>query len=227
MNRAADRTYSGILFDLDGTLVDSLELILSSYRHTIKEHLGRTIPDEEWMRTMGMPLRIQLRSFTDSPQLLESMFQTYIEHNQRNHDRLLRPFPGMQGVVAALRNAGYRMGVVTSKIREHAWRELRAFGMDGYFDGMVSADDVARPKPDPEPVLKALEALELPAQEALFVGDSLFDLQAGRAAAVHTAAALWGPFGRDRLEDGRPDYWLEDVSALATLLGVVPEGTDA
>jgi pyrophosphatase PpaX len=226
MNPAPGRSYAGVLFDLDGTLVDSLELILSSYRHTIKVHLGREIPDEEWMRTMGMPLRIQLRYFTDSPQTLDAMFQTYVEHNQRNHDRLLRPFPGMREVVAALRDAGYRMGVVTSKIREHAWRELRAFGMDGYFDGMVSADDVAKPKPDPEPVLIALETLKLAAGETLFVGDSLFDLQAGRAAAVHTAAALWGPFRRERLVEGRPDHWLEDVAALARLLGVDPEGQD-
>ncbi len=225
--KRAPNSYTGLLFDLDGTLVDSLDLILASYRHMIQVHLGETISDEEWMRTMGMPLRIQLESFSDSPEQREAMFRTYLAHNQENHDRLLRPFDGMREAVAALHDAGYRMAVVTSKIRDHAWRELRTFSMAKHFDAMVSADDVERPKPDPEPVHKALEALGLQTGEALFVGDSLFDLQAGRAAAVDTAAALWGPFRREQLEEGRPDYWLEDVDALRALLGVAREADDA
>ena len=226
MNKTSS-TYKGVLFDLDGTLVDSIDLILASYRHMIEVHLGQTISDEEWLRTMGMPLRIQLQSFSDSPEQREAMFNTYLAHNQENHDRLLRPFAGMREAVAALHDAGYRMAVVTSKIRDHAWRELRAFDMADYFDVMVSADDVEKPKPDPEPVRKALEAMQLPAAEALFVGDSLFDLQAGRAAGVDTAAALWGPFGREQLEAGRPDHWLTDVDALRDLLGVATEAGDA
>ena len=220
-------TFTGILFDLDGTLVDSLDLILASYRHTIEVHLGRTIPDEEWMRTMGMPLRIQLKNFSDSPEQRQAMFETYVKHNQENHDRLLRSFPGMPEAIAAIHDGGYRLGVVTSKIRDHAWRELRTFGMADHFEGMVSADDVEKPKPDPEPVRKALEALELTPEDTLFVGDSLFDLQAGRAAGVRTAAALWGPFDRGRLEEGQPDYWLPDIGAMLDLLGVSLELEDA
>jgi pyrophosphatase PpaX len=223
----SDRAYAGILFDLDGTLVDSLQLILASYRHTIQVHLERTIPDEEWMRTMGMPLRIQLKNFSDSPEQRQAMFETYLKHNQEHHDRLLRPFHGMPEAVAAIHKAGYRLGVVTSKIRDHAWRELRTFGMADFFDGMVSADDVENPKPDPEPVHKALEVLDLARDEALFVGDSLFDLHAGRAAGVNTAAALWGPFERQRLEEGRPDYWLRDIDEMLELLDVKVESHDA
>lgn len=222
-----NKPYTAVLFDLDGTLVDSLDLILASYRHMIEVHLGQTISDEEWLRTMGMPLRIQLESFSDSPQQRDAMFHTYLAHNQENHDRLLRPFAGMREAVAALHDAGYRMAVVTSKIRDHAWRELRAFDMADYFDAMVSADDVEKPKPDPEPVHKGLQALGLQAGAALFVGDSLFDLQAGRSAGVDTAAALWGPFQRERLEAGRPNYWLADVDALRALLGVAREAGDA
>lgn len=80
--------YRGVLFDLDGTLVDSLDLILNSYRHTMREHLGRVPPHEEWMHTMGRPLRVQLESFAESPEQLKAMFQTYIKHNQAHHDRL-------------------------------------------------------------------------------------------------------------------------------------------
>jgi pyrophosphatase PpaX len=215
--------YRGLLFDLDGTLVDSLDLILSSYRHTLKEHLGKSLPDEEWMNTLGMPLRVQLERFAETPAQLEAMFDTYIAHNEANHARLVRPFPGMAAAIQSLHTAGYRLGVVTSKIRENAIRELRTCGLDGLFAGLVSASDVTRPKPHPEPVLQGLESLGLAAAKCLMVGDSLFDLQAARAAGVDTAAALWGPFGRARLSPGEPDYWLEDVSELLDLLSVEPE----
>ncbi|KPK81679.1 MAG: hypothetical protein AMS25_05390 [Gemmatimonas sp. SM23_52] len=215
--------YRGVLFDLDGTLVDSLDLILSSYRHTMRKHLGRVPPDEEWMHTMGRPLRVQLESFADSPEQLEAMFQTYIQHNQAHHDRLIRLFPGMREVLSTLHRAGYRLGVVTSKIRDNALRELRTSGLEGMFDGLVSANDVERPKPDAEPVERALRSLDLPAADVLLVGDSLYDLQAGRAAGVHTAAALWGPSDHDRLAAGEPDYWLRDIDELLELLCVEPE----
>lgn len=213
-----NRSYSGILFDLDGTLVDSLDLILSSYRHTMSVHLGHVPPDDAWLTTMGTPLRAQLRSFSDGPEQLEAMFQTYVAHNQAHHDRLIRLFPGMREGVVRLRRAGYRLCVVTSKIGEHAIRELRASGLDGLFDGLVSADDVRWPKPDPEPVRLALEKLGVGARDALMVGDSLYDLEAARDAGVDTAAALWGPFRREQLEMGGPTFWVEDVKDLLAIL---------
>ncbi len=214
------RSYNGVLFDLDGTLVDSLDLILSSYRHTMSVHLGQVPPDGVWLNTMGTPLRAQLRGFSDDPEQLEAMFQTYVAHNQANHDRLIRLFPGMREGVVRLRKAGYRLCVVTSKIGEHAIRELRTSGLDGLFDGLVSADDVRRPKPDGEPVLLALESLGIGARNALMVGDSLYDLEAARAAGVDAAAALWGPFRREQLEKGRPTYWVEDMQDLLAILGL-------
>jgi len=211
-------SYSGILFDLDGTLVDSLDLILSSYRHTMSVHLGHVPPEDAWLATMGTPLRSQLESFGDDPVQLEAMFQTYVAHNQANHDRLIRLFPGMREGVVKLRKAGYRLCVVTSKIGEHAIRELRDSGLDGLFDGLVSVDDVRRPKPDPEPVRLALEKLGVGAPDALMVGDSLHDLEAARAAGVDAAAALWGPFRREQLEKGSPTYWVEDMKDLLAIL---------
>jgi pyrophosphatase PpaX len=214
------RDYHGVLFDLDGTLVDSLDLILSSYRHTMSAHLGHVPPDEAWLGTMGMPLRVQLRRFSEDPEQQKAMFQTYVAHNQANHDRLIRLFPGMREGVVRLRKAGYRLCVVTSKIRDHAIRELRTSGLDGLFDGLVSADEVRRPKPDPEPVLLALESLGIGARDALMVGDSVYDLEAARAAGVDAAAALWGPFRREQLEEGRPTFWVNDFADLWAILNL-------
>ncbi len=215
--------YRGLLFDLDGTLVDSLDLILSSYRHTMAQHLGRVPPDDEWLDTMGRPLRVQLESFAGTPEQLEAMFQTYVDHNEENNQRLIRPFPGMRPAIESLRGAGFRMGVVTSKIGAHARRELRSCGLDGLFDGMVAADDVERPKPHPEPVLRGLQSLGTAARETLMVGDSLYDLESARAAGVDAAAALWGPFDRARLSPGVPTHWIRHIDELLLLLGVESE----
>jgi len=221
------KKYEGVLFDLDGTLVDSLELILSSYRHTMSQHLGRECPDEEWLNTMGKPLKVQLQSFAESPEQLEKMFHTYVAHNEAHHRQLIRPFPRMKQTVTALKRAGYRLAVVTSKIRDHALRELRTCELEGLFDGLVSASDVRRPKPDAEPTISGLQSIAVAAVDALLVGDSLFDLLSARAAGVDTAAALWGPFDRIRLGPGKPKYWLEEASELLPLLGVTPEPRDA
>jgi pyrophosphatase PpaX len=218
--------YQGILFDLDGTLVDSLELILSSYRHTMSRHLGRAMPDEEWLNTMGKPLRVQLESFADTPEQQEAMFLTYIAHNEANHQHLIQPFPRMQETVIALKRAGFKLAVVTSKIRDHALRELRSVGLEGLFDGLVSASDVERPKPDPQPVVQALKGIGVAAADALVVGDSLYDLLSARAAHTDSAAALWGPFDRIRLAPGKPKYWLDDVAELLPLLGVATGASD-
>ena len=212
--------YRGILFDLDGTLVDSIELILSSFRHTMSTHLGRMPPDEEWLRTLGRPMRVQMGAFARSAAELEAMIRTYVAHNQANHEVLVRPFPGMSESVARLRQHGYRLAVVTSKLRQAALRELDTCGLDGMFEGVVSASDVERPKPDPQPVELGVETLEMTPGEVLFVGDSIFDLEAGRAADVDTAAALWGPFVREQLAPGEPDYWLEHIEELLDLLGM-------
>ena len=212
------RPFAGVLFDLDGTLVDTLDLILASYRHTMREHLGTVPPDEEWLRTMGTPLAAQLRDFAKTPEQAEAMLQTYLIHNEEHQERLIRRFPGALEAVRAIRAAGYRVGIVTSKLGDNARRELTSCGFDGLFDALVSASDVERPKPHPEPVLRALAAIEAPADTALLVGDSVYDLRAGRAAGVDTAAALWGPFDRSALAAGQPDYWLEDLDELLELL---------
>lgn len=221
------RRYSGLLFDLDGTVVDTLELILSSYRYTMAQHLGQAPPDEEWRRTMGTPLREQLRGFARTPEELEAMLSTYLEHNQAHHDRMVRSFPGMRAALLAFRDAGYRMAIVTSKLRAQALRELRTCELADLFETLVCADDVERPKPHPEPVLRAARGLGIPGQRLLLVGDSIFDLRAGRAAGLDTAAALWGPFERAELTPARPTYWLSDVDALLKLLSPRPVEGDA
>ncbi len=206
---------STVLFDLDGTIIDSIDLILRSYRHTLRAHRGLEPPDEVWMKGLGTPLWVQFRDWTDDPAEIEAMVATYRAYNLEHHDALVRPYDGVVQAVRDLKARGKTLGLVTSKMKSGAERGLRVAGLEQVFDTIVGSDEVEHPKPHPEPVLKALQRLGAPPGDAVFVGDSRHDIECGRAAGVKTAAVLWGPFDRSHLADLAPDYWLEDPADLA------------
>ena len=208
---------STFLFDLDGTLIDSIELIMSSFRHTMLTHRGAVPPDGDWRAGFGRPLRPQLARYARDADEVSRMAATYRAHNLEHHDRLVRPYAGIRPVVAELAERGARLGVVTSKNRPAARQGLRHCGLDGFFDMVVTSDDVTEHKPHPAPVLAALARLQAGPAETVFIGDSPHDCQAGRAAGVATAAALWGPFSRASLDPHGPDHWLEHPEAILGL----------
>lgn len=205
------------LFDLDGTLIDSTDLIMEAFRHTMRTHLG-AVPDENrWRAGFGRPLRPQLANFARDAGQASRMVDTYRDFTDEHHDRLLRPFPGIDDALAALRRGGARLGIVTSKTNGLARRGLARCGLDGRFDALVGMDDVQPHKPHPAPVLAALRQLSADAGRAVFIGDSPYDIQAGRAAGVRTAAVLWGAFSRKELDPQSPDYWLTNQAGIAAL----------
>lgn len=207
-----------VLFDLDGTLIDSIELILASYRHTLAAHGRPQVPDAEWMRGVGTPLRVQLGQWAESAADLQALVATYREFNLANHDRMITAYPGIVELVRAVRVNGLRTGVVTSKNREGARRGLQLVGLEDSIEVLVCADDVVNPKPHREPVDLAVTELSADPNTTLFVGDSIHDLLSGRAAGVLTGAVLWGPFRRGVLEPAAPDFWLETPAELGKLL---------
>ena len=208
------------VFDLDGTLIDSLGLILASYRHTMVTHLGTSPPDALWVAGMGTPLAVQMQSFARDDEMAGEMVETYQEHNLSNHDSMVRPFAGVSDSVAGLRSRGVILAIATSKRARATRMGLRACGLpEEWFAAIVTADDVTRPKPDPEPVLRALELCgRTDEHSAVYVGDSIHDMKSGRAAGISTAAALWGPNSRETLEPAKPDIWLNTPAEIATLL---------
>ena len=206
-----------VLFDFDGTLIDTVELIMASYRHTVEAHGFTAVPEELWLQNLGIPLRVQFRHFTEDLDEVQAMIKTYLAHNVEHHDQLVAEYPGVRDQVRALHQAGYRLGLVTSKMHGGLERGLEAGGYEGLFEVLIGADDVENPKPHPEPVLLALERLGVEPESAIYVGDSTHDMAAGRAAGVRTAAAMWGPFKREQLEPHKPDYWLEHPSDLQRL----------
>jgi pyrophosphatase PpaX len=207
-----------VLFDLDGTLIDSIRLILDSYHHTLAAHGVPPRTDEDWLRGVGTPLSVQFAEWRDDLGKLEAMVATYRAYNLANHDRMVTVYPGVVAAVEAIRAGGRRTGLVTSKNRQGALRGLTLVRLEAMMDVLVCADEVTNPKPHPEPVEKAVALLGADPATTVYVGDSIHDMMSGRAAGVRTAAALWGPFGRDHLELATPDYWLETPADLLTLL---------
>jgi pyrophosphatase PpaX len=208
-----------VLFDLDGTLIDSIRLILDSYHHTLAAHGIPPRTDDHWLRGVGTPLIVQFAEWRDDLGKLEAMVATYREYNLAHHDRMVTVYPGVVAAIEAIRAAGRRTGLVTSKNRQGALRGLTLVRLETMMDVLVCADEVTNPKPHPEPVEKAVALLGADPGTTVYVGDSIHDMVSGRAAGVRTAAALWGPFGREHLEVASPDYWLETPADLATLLG--------
>lgn len=213
-----------LLFDLDGTLIDSVDLILRSKQYAFESRGLQAPSDAEWLRWLGTPLRDTFARFTDDPAEVDRFIAAYREFQMAHHDELLRPYPGVRDALAALRAAGHPFGVVTSKSVELSERGLARLGLLEFMDTIVGADSTKRHKPDPEPVRVALERLNTPAERAVFVGDSVHDMYAGNAAGVGTVAALWGPFTRAELEPSRPTYYLEHPGGLPALVAGLAGG---
>ena len=205
-----------VLFDLDGTLVDTEELILSSARHATAQVLGEALPDSVLRHNIGVPLRVQMAEY--APAHVDELLAAYRAHNEIVHDDLIREYPGTEQALEAVRSAGYPMAIVTSKSRPVAQRGLDFFGLGPYFDFIVGYEDTTIHKPEAEPILEAARRLGVSAGECLYVGDSPHDMASGKAAGALTAAAMWGPFP-DRVLDPGPDFALAYLGQLADLLG--------
>jgi len=217
--RRVGHPWRAVLFDLDGTLADTTALIVECFQRTVEAHLGERLPPERWLATMGRPLRVQMRDFARDEAEWEAMVATYNTHQEALHDGRVRAFDHAAEVLDALRAAGVPVALVTSKGRRMTERTLSCCGLAERIEVCVCGDEVERPKPDPEPVRRALDLLGTGpgGEDVLFVGDSPFDVRAGRAAGVRTAAALWGPFSESVLACERPHHTLRALPDLLVL----------
>lgn len=212
------REVRGVLFDLDGTLLDTQELLLASFRHTMREVLGEDVPDARLMAKVGQPLNTQMWDFTDDASAHEELCRAYRTYNAEVHDQLIRLFPHVRETLSLLREVGLPLGVVTSKRHDVALRGLSCFELEGFFRFVIGSDDWPEHKPHPGPVAHGCEVLGLRPGECVYVGDSPFDMQAGNGAGCSTVAALWGMFPEAVLRAEHPDFACADIAALPQLL---------
>lgn len=206
-----------VLFDLDGTIVDSIALLLASMNYAF-EGRKRRPTEAEWIAGLGTPLPEQLTPFITSEDDRAHLVSRYREFQNEHHDRLMESYPGVAETLALLKKRGHPMGVVTSKGNAMMDRGLRFIGADRYMQVAVGFDSCHLHKPDPFPVLLAVGKLGYTPSESVFVGDSPHDIRAGNAAGVATIAALWGPFTREMLEPCGPSHFIDTISDLPPLL---------
>jgi pyrophosphatase PpaX len=207
------------LFDFDGTLVDTTELIYQSMRHATGEVLGRDdLPREVLLANVGQPLPRQMELL--DAERAEELLESYRLHNNEHHDSLIGEFPGVEGSLARLRSAGVKIAVVTSKRRPSVEMALERFpGLGEVVDRFVTMEDTEEHKPHPGPLLKGLELLGgVPKEEAAYVGDSPFDVAAAKDAGVKSVAVSWGAFAEDTLRSAEPDYLVPDIDSAVDVL---------
>lgn len=206
--------FRAVLFDVDGTLIDTAELIADALEYACARHLGRTHPRDTYYALIGKPAIVQMEILggDKAPEMMDTAIAYYEEHHEEE-----QPFPGALDTLAQLKEVGIRLALVTSKTRFELNPTLERVPLQRYATVIVTADMTTRPKPYPDPVYLALQTLQIGAHESLFIGDSPYDLQSGRAAGVHTGAAAWGPHPRATLEAEVPDHLFTSYREILTL----------
>ena len=205
-----------ILFDLDGTLLDTNELIIQSFKHTYKRHLNKHVDKEEIIKSFGEILKITLdREFGEYS---EEAIKTYRGFQVENFEKLIAIHNGVGAGVKELHRLGYKLGIVTSRLNESTVKGLKHFGLVDYFESIISADDTEIHKPDPTPAFMALVRLGGKPEETIIVGDSPFDILCGKNAGITSVAVGWSALPMDIILKCEPDYVVESMEELMVLI---------
>ncbi|MBB6217612.1 pyrophosphatase PpaX [Anaerosolibacter carboniphilus] len=209
-------TIKYILFDLDGTLLDTNNLIIESFQHTYRQHLNKEVTREYILESFGEILRITLER--ECKDCVEEAIETYRRYQIENFDRLITIHTGVKEVVKSLYEQGYKLAVVTSRLNESALRGLKHFHLESYFECMIGADDTDRHKPDPTPARMALEAMGGTPEEAIMIGDSPFDIQCAQNAGIISAVVSWSALPPEIYMVHKPDYVIDSMEELVEII---------
>ncbi|QQZ10363.1 pyrophosphatase PpaX [Heyndrickxia vini] len=207
-----------ILFDLDGTLIDTNELIISSFLHTLNGYYPDQYKREDVLPFIGPSLYATFSSI--DKERTEEMIENYRAYNLENHDLLVKEFNGVFETLQTLHQNGFKMAIVSTKKRDTIIRGLKLTNLDQFFDIIISLDEVEHEKPHPEPVQKALKLLHSTPNEAIMVGDNFHDILAGKNAGTLSAGVAWSAKGRAYIESFNPDFLLEEMQDLINIVGV-------
>lgn len=208
--------YEPILFDLDGTVIDSVALIRESHRHAVTTVLGSALTDGELVALVGRPLIDQMRAF--SVEHADELLRVYREWNHAHTNRLLSAYAGIDQLLTDLRAAGRTLGLVTSKSGPTVDLAFDVLPLRHHFDVVIAAEDTNRHKPDPAPIHAAIARLGADPAQACYVGDAPFDIQAARAAGIAAIGVTWGFFVREVIEALSPDAIVDTTDELAVVL---------
>ncbi len=207
-----------VLFDFDGTLIDTNEVIIQSFQYTFRQVLGEEKPVEEIIKTFGEPLALTMSKMLPIPP--EEAMEIYRSYHYGKFNELISIFPGMLELVKELKRRGYKMAIVTSRLRHTTLLGLQKYDMEQYFDYIVTADDTDKHKPDPTPILIALEKLSALPEEAIMIGDSMFDILCAHNAKVKSVLVGWAVAvtEADKYGPDKPTYIIQKAEEIWDIL---------
>lgn len=208
-----------VLFDFDGTIMDTNDIIVKSWQHTFLELEGKERPLEEILETFGEPLHITMERFFPNFDV-EKAIDIYRGYQFSHYKELIELFPGMESLIKELKREGYKLAVVTSRLRNSTEEGLRKYGLMECFDAIVTADDTSKHKPDPEPAQIALQKLHSVPQEALMIGDSMFDVLCAKNAGIEAVLVSWAMAtdAQSKLQDSKPEHVIEKAEEVWGIL---------
>ncbi|MFD1926970.1 pyrophosphatase PpaX [Sporosarcina siberiensis] len=205
-----------LLFDFDGTLLDTNELIIQTFQHVLGNHYPGKYERMDILKFLGPTLHESFNSV--NPESTEQLIQEYRAWNMMMHDELAKEFDGVSETLNLLKAAGMKMAIVSTKKKDMVLKGIDLLDVDGVFDVVICMDDVTKTKPDPEPILLALEKLEAEKENTLMIGDNYHDIEGGQNAGVRTAGVSWSIKGEQFLQNYKPDYMLHHITDLFEII---------
>lgn len=209
------KNLKAVLFDLDGTLINSHEIDKLTFIELLKEELGLDVTEKDFGHYTGTPVPKILMHFT-SEEKAYALTDAWVKH-KLNFKGEMDLYPGVLDMLQKLKEAGLKLAIISSQLYEERVKIYSRFDLEKYFDSWITSDQTEHSKPHPEPVLKTLERLGVAPQEAIMVGDTFNDMEAGRRAGTFIGAALWGFGDKEQIYSYHPDLIFNQVSELDSL----------
>lgn len=206
------RNFDGYIFDIDGTLTSTNDLIFNSFNYVTEKYINKFYTSEELIALFGPTEEEILKELTGDR--FEDARKDYFEYYNSHHKKLADIYPGIQDVLKKIKEAGLPLGVFTGKGREAATITLKILHVFDYFDLIVTGDDVEKHKPDPEGILKFVDMFNLNKSKVLLVGDAPADIQAAHDAGVKIASVVWDSYAKDVVLAMKSDYVFHTVNEL-------------
>jgi pyrophosphatase PpaX len=211
-----------LLFDFDGTLLNTNDLIIETFKHVLEKEFPGQFTIEDYIEFIGPSLR---QTFTKiAPERADELIAAYRQWNEENHDTYVKQYPGIKEGLECLHEMGIRLVIVSSKIQANIVHGLKLLGVEQLFEYVIGADMVEHVKPHPEPIEKALTVLNLAKEEVMMVGDNSHDLEAAMNAGVDGVGVAWALRGEAYLRQFNPAYIIQSMDEL---IQIVKESSNA
>lgn len=205
-----------LLFDFDGTLLDTNDLIIQTFMYILDERFPGQYSTQDCLKFIGPSLKQTFDEIT--PGETDSMIMKYKEWNTAHHDELVKSYDEVAETLVALHKEGIKLAIVSTKSREGLARGLKVLDVAHLFEVIIGSDEVTHVKPHPEPVLLALDKLGVKKEEAIMIGDNSHDIEGGKNAGVRTAGVAWSAKGESYLQQFNPDYMLHHMRDLLEIV---------